>query len=56
VEDAVADVGIVGENVFYEKNKKAEIVELLGFANAGYPSLLAEASSMTVWNSSMERR
>ena len=31
VEDAVADVGIVGENVFYEKNKKAEIVELLGF-------------------------
>lgn len=31
VEDAVADVGIVGENVFYEKNKKAEIVEQLGF-------------------------
>jgi ATP phosphoribosyltransferase len=31
VEDAVADVGIVGENVFYEKNKKAEIVERLGF-------------------------
>jgi ATP phosphoribosyltransferase len=31
VEDAVADVGIVGENVFYEKKKKAEIVEQLGF-------------------------
>src|SRR5882724_5794002 len=31
VEDAVADVGIVGENVLYEKNKKAEIVEHLGF-------------------------
>jgi ATP phosphoribosyltransferase len=31
VEDAVADVGIVGENVFYEKNKKAEIIEQLGF-------------------------
>jgi len=31
VEDAVADIGIVGENVFYEKNKKAEIVEQLGF-------------------------
>ncbi len=31
VEDAVADVGIVGENVFYEKNKRAEIVEQLGF-------------------------
>jgi ATP phosphoribosyltransferase len=31
VEDAVADIGIVGENVFYEKNKKAEIIEQLGF-------------------------
>src|SRR5215475_4044717 len=31
VEDAVADVGIVGEDVLYEKNKKAEIVEQLGF-------------------------
>ena len=31
VEDAVADIGIVGENVLYEKNKKALIVEQLGF-------------------------
>ena len=31
VEDAVADIGIVGENVLYEKNKKAEIIEYLGF-------------------------
>lgn len=31
VEDGVADIGIVGENVLYEKNKKAEIVEKLGF-------------------------
>src|SRR5690606_9597085 len=31
VEDGVADVGIVGENVLYEKNKQAEIVEKLGF-------------------------
>jgi ATP phosphoribosyltransferase len=31
VEDAVADIGIVGENVLYEKNKKAMIVEQLGF-------------------------
>jgi ATP phosphoribosyltransferase len=31
VEDAVADIGIVGENVFYEKNKRADIVEQLGF-------------------------
>ena len=31
VEDGVADIGIVGENVLLEKNKKAEIVERLGF-------------------------
>jgi ATP phosphoribosyltransferase len=31
VEDAVADIGIVGENVLYEKNKKAMIVEQLDF-------------------------
>jgi len=29
--DGVADVGIVGENVVYEKNKKVEVVEKLGF-------------------------
>jgi ATP phosphoribosyltransferase len=31
VEDAVADVGIVGENVIFEKNKKITITEKLGF-------------------------
>jgi ATP phosphoribosyltransferase len=31
VEDAVADIGIVGENVVYEKSKKVDIVERLGF-------------------------
>jgi ATP phosphoribosyltransferase len=31
VEDGVADIGIVGENVLLEKNKRAEIVEKLGF-------------------------
>jgi len=31
VEDAVADVGIVGENVVYEKNKNIEVIEKLGF-------------------------
>lgn len=31
VEDGVADIGIVGENVLFEKNKQAEIVERLGF-------------------------
>lgn len=31
VEDCVADIGFVGENVVYEKNKKVEVVEQLGF-------------------------
>ena len=31
VEDAVADLGFVGENVVYEKNKKIQIIEQLGF-------------------------
>ncbi len=31
VEDAVAHIGIVGENVLYEKNKSVDIVEKLGF-------------------------
>ena len=32
VEDAVADIGIVGENVMYESNKKVNFAEDLGFA------------------------
>jgi ATP phosphoribosyltransferase len=31
VEDGVADVGIVGQNVLYEKNKEVEPIEKLGF-------------------------
>ena len=31
VEDAVADIGIVGENVLFEKNKQVHTVERLGF-------------------------
>ncbi|KAA2241758.1 ATP phosphoribosyltransferase [Chitinophaga agrisoli] len=31
VEDGVADIGIVGENVVMEKNKQVQIVEKLGF-------------------------
>lgn len=33
VEDGVADIGIVGENVVYEKNKSVDIVEKLGFGS-----------------------
>lgn len=31
VEDGVANIGIVGENVLYEKNKEVEVLEKLGF-------------------------
>ena len=31
VQDGVADIGIVGENVMIEKNKEVEIVDRLGF-------------------------
>jgi len=31
VEDGVADIGIVGENVLLEKNKQVDVVEKLGF-------------------------
>src|SRR5580704_6044943 len=31
VEDAVADIGIVGENIIYEKNKRVTVSEKLGF-------------------------
>jgi ATP phosphoribosyltransferase len=31
VEDGVADIGIVGENVLFEKNKQVQVVEKLGF-------------------------
>ena len=33
VEDGVADIGIVGENVVYEKNRLVKIVEQLGFGS-----------------------
>src|SRR6195952_1714109 len=33
VEDGVADIGIVGQNVLLEKNKKTTTVEELGFEN-----------------------
>lgn len=33
VEQGVADIGILGENEVYEKNKKVAVIEKLGFAN-----------------------
>ena len=42
VEDAVADIGMVGENVVYEKNKKIEVVERLGFGQCRLSVAVAE--------------
>ena len=33
VEQQVADIGILGENMVFEKNKDVDIIEQLGFAN-----------------------
>jgi len=44
VEDAVADIGIVGENVLYEKNKQAEVVEKLGFGKCRLSVAVSKAT------------
>ena len=36
IEDGVVDVAIVGENLLIEKQKDIEIVQKLGFSNAGF--------------------
>ena len=45
VEDAVADIGIVGENVVYEKNKVVEVVESLGFGKCRLSLAIPRSSS-----------
>ena len=40
VEDGVAHVGIVGENVVFEKNKAVDVVEQLGFSNKLYSAFM----------------
>jgi ATP phosphoribosyltransferase len=47
VEDAVADIGIVGENVLFEKNKKAEIIEQLGFGKCRLSVAIGRSESYT---------
>lgn len=47
VEDAVADIGIVGENVVYEKNKPVEIVEKLGFGACRLSIAVARGENYT---------
>lgn len=45
VEDGVADIGIVGENVVYEKNKSVDIVEKLGFGTCRLSIAVARGES-----------
>ena len=37
VEQQVADIGILGENMVFEKNKDVDVLEQLGFAAWGHP-------------------
>jgi ATP phosphoribosyltransferase len=47
VEDKVADIGIVGENVFVEKQKKTEIIKRLDFAKCRLALAIPKADSYT---------
>jgi len=47
VEDEVADIGIVGENVLYEKNKQVEIVEKLGFGKCRLSIAVSKSDDYT---------
>ena len=47
VEDGVADIGIVGENVFLEKNKKVEIIDRLGFGKCRLSIAIPKNESYT---------
>ena len=47
VEDEVADIGIVGENVLYEKSKSIEVVEKLGFGKCRLSIAVSRSESYT---------
>jgi ATP phosphoribosyltransferase len=47
VEDRVADIGIVGENVLYEKGKQVDIVEKLGFGKCRLSIAVARSENYT---------
>jgi ATP phosphoribosyltransferase len=50
VEDEVADIGIVGENVLYEKNKQVEVVEKLGFGKCRLSVAVSRSEQYTGMN------
>lgn len=47
VEDAVADIGIVGENIIYETNKNVELIEKLGFGKCRLSIAIPRSESYT---------
>lgn len=53
IEDKVADVGIVGENIYVEKNKKTTLVKRLDFAKC---TAEIAKTPYPVWNSMMRLR
>lgn len=50
VEDAVADIGIVGENVIYEKSKKVVVSEKLGFGKCRLSVAVGRSESYQDFN------
>ncbi|ANI88718.1 ATP phosphoribosyltransferase [Arachidicoccus ginsenosidimutans] len=47
VEDGVADIGFVGENVIYESQKKVDIVEQLGFGKCRLSFAVSKSENYT---------
>src|SRR5688572_29571245 len=47
VEDSVAHIGIVGENVLFEKEKSVEVVEQLGFGKCRLSVAVKKGESYT---------
>jgi ATP phosphoribosyltransferase len=50
VEDAVADIGIAGENIIYEKNKKVAVCEKLGFGKCRLSIAIGRSEHYTDFN------
>jgi ATP phosphoribosyltransferase len=50
VEQKVADIGIIGENVVYEKNKDVKVIEYLGFASCRLSLAIPKEESYTGLN------
>jgi len=50
VQDAVADIGFVGENVFYESNKQVNTIEKLGFGKCRLSIAVPKNGTLQVVN------